>query len=418
LIVSAHIPHCRKWATTLFAVAVTSLAAYVSAATLTLPASHDTFIHEDYPNNNNGASDSLFVGDQRDNAGAMRALFRFDLPPRLAGRVTVTDATLGLTTRALGYAPTVAGSISIWALSVPWNEGNGASADPQMPTIGQQCTAGATWNRSECATGTQWSGGSKAIGSISGIEAVPAVPGSRILFGGQDVRADVQRWIDAPATNNGWWTYWEGNFFDPRGAQRFYSSEAGSPLDIDGNRVHDALTDGLLIVRYLFGLTGPNLIAGAIGPGATRTEAQAIKQQLDTVRPSLDVDGNTQVDALTDGLLIVRYLFGARGQTLTSRTVGSNATRATASAIEPHIQSLMTSGPTLSFTFSCKAGFAASGDECTTCTAAANASCAIGAAGNACIDNGPPAATYACACNSPGYVATNAGGAPGCAVGQ
>ena len=36
----------------------------------------------------------------------------------------------------------------------------------------------------------------------------------------------------------------------------------------------DALTDGLMLIRYLFGLRGAALTAGAIGPGATRTGAQ------------------------------------------------------------------------------------------------------------------------------------------------
>ena len=41
-------------------------------------------------------------------------------------------------------------------------------------------------------------------------------------------------------------------------------------LDVDGNGKADALTDGVMLVRYLFGLRGPALIAGAVGSGATR----------------------------------------------------------------------------------------------------------------------------------------------------
>ena len=33
---------------------------------------------------------------------------------------------------------------------------------------------------------------------------------------------------------------------------------SGAVLDIDGNGAVDALTDGLLVLRYLFGLTGRN----------------------------------------------------------------------------------------------------------------------------------------------------------------
>ena len=41
-------------------------------------------------------------------------------------------------------------------------------------------------------------------------------------------------------------------------------------LDVDGNGKVEAVTDGLMLIRYLFGLRGPSLIAGAIGTGATR----------------------------------------------------------------------------------------------------------------------------------------------------
>ena len=39
-------------------------------------------------------------------------------------------------------------------------------------------------------------------------------------------------------------------------------------LDIDGDGATDALTDGLLVLRYQFGFTGATLITGAVGPDA------------------------------------------------------------------------------------------------------------------------------------------------------
>ena len=55
--------------------------------------------------------------------------------------------------------------------------------------------------------------------------------------------------------------------------------------DIDGNNSQDALTDGLLLIRYLFGLRGQTLISGAIGPGATRTTSAQIEPYLQTLMP-------------------------------------------------------------------------------------------------------------------------------------
>lgn len=51
---------------------------------------------------------------------------------------------------------------------------------------------------------------------------------------------------------------------------------AAGPLDIDGNGVVDALTDGLLLLRYFMGVTGDPLIINALGPNAMRNSSQAV----------------------------------------------------------------------------------------------------------------------------------------------
>ena len=95
--------------------------------------------------------------------------------------------------------------------------------------------------------------------------------------------------------------------------QNVFSNE----LDIDGNSQADALTDGLLVVRYQFGLRGAALIDGSVSSNATRTTALSIETFLASKIHLYDVDGNGIVDALTDGLLIIRFLFGLSGTTLT-----------------------------------------------------------------------------------------------------
>lgn len=57
--------------------------------------------------------------------------------------------------------------------------------------------------------------------------------------------------------------------------------------DIDGNGTQDALTDGLLILRYSFGLTGDSLISGVVAEDATRTTAEEIEAYLATLMPTL-----------------------------------------------------------------------------------------------------------------------------------
>jgi uncharacterized repeat protein (TIGR02543 family) len=112
-------------------------------------------------------------------------------------------------------------------------------------------------------------------------------------------------------------------------------------LDIDGDGHYDALTDGLLATRYLGGLTGAALVGGALGADATILAAGDVAGYLDFVKPQLDIDDDGTFDPATDGLLIVRYLFGLRGDALTHDAVGLDAVRKTADAIEAYLAGLM-----------------------------------------------------------------------------
>ena len=107
------------------------------------------------------------------------------------------------------------------------------------------------------------------------------------------------------------------------------------------NSRYDALTDGLLMIRYLFGLTGTSLTAGALGSSATITDPAALASHLNDIRPMFDIDGNGQVDALSDGLMLIRYLFGLRGASLVAGAIGAGATRSSFASIETYIQTLL-----------------------------------------------------------------------------
>jgi len=54
-------------------------------------------------------------------------------------------------------------------------------------------------------------------------------------------------------------------------------------LDVDGNGRYEATTDGLLVLRYLLGLRGDALITGALAADAQRTTIAAIEQYLGAV---------------------------------------------------------------------------------------------------------------------------------------
>ena len=113
--------------------------------------------------------------------------------------------------------------------------------------------------------------------------------------------------------------------------------------DYDGDGNADALTDGLMLLRYTFGLRGASLTEGAIASGATYTAAEVEENVANSTLAGAfgDIDGSGNVDALTDGLMLLRYLFGLRGASLIDGAVANGAARQSAEDIEAYIVSLM-----------------------------------------------------------------------------
>ena len=113
---------------------------------------------------------------------------------------------------------------------------------------------------------------------------------------------------------------------------------APKALDVDGDGAFDPLVDGILIVRYLAGVTGNALVAG-VGAGGGRSASDIVAHLTDHL-PLLDVDGDGRADAFTDGVLILRYLFGLRGSELVEGIDAPNAIR-NAEEIEAWLQPLL-----------------------------------------------------------------------------
>ena len=90
----------------------------------------------------------------------------------------------------------------------------------------------------------------------------------------------------------------------------------------------------------MFGLTGAPLISGVVAADAVYTDAEDIQSRITGLGNLLDIDNNGNVDALTDGLIILRYFFGLTGDTLIKDVVASDAQRLSATDIESHMASL------------------------------------------------------------------------------
>ena len=100
-------------------------------------------------------------------------------------------------------------------------------------------------------------------------------------------------------------------------------------------------------VTLLSGTITPNETVTSVRIGLSAISAAAgyvlelDQLSLSVGRVSLDIDGNGKAEALTDGLLVIRYLFGFRGESLTAGAVAPDAQRRTPEDIEAFISALI-----------------------------------------------------------------------------
>jgi murein DD-endopeptidase MepM/ murein hydrolase activator NlpD len=95
-----------------------------------------------------------------------------------------------------------------------------------------------------------------------------------------------------------------------------FPSNTRCAFDVDGNNNPDPATDGVLLLRYALGFRGANLIASAVGAGATRNTAPLIENYL-SVRPyDFNVDDLSRT--LSDQLIAIRLMRGVTGTALTA----------------------------------------------------------------------------------------------------
>ncbi len=119
-----------------------------------------------------------------------------------------------------------------------------------------------------------------------------------------------------------------------------------SVLDIDGNGAVETERDLRLLLRYLFGFRGERLIYNVIDPvDCTRCRLAEIAPYLQAHRAEFDIDGNGRGLALSDGLLLLRYQADWRGDVLLAGVVDrEGCTRCDAAAIEDYIAGLLAGG--------------------------------------------------------------------------
>ena len=119
---------------------------------------------------------------------------------------------------------------------------------------------------------------------------------------------------------------------------RFSCRSGCFSFDVDESLQAQPLTDGLLVIRHLFGFSGDALTSGAVASDANRDASEVIASYLTDADSQLDIDGDGESKPLTDGLLLIRYLFGFSGDSLISGAIGAGAERDTAEEVEAYIK--------------------------------------------------------------------------------
>jgi hypothetical protein len=138
----------------------------------------------------------------------------------------------------------------------------------------------------------------------------------------------------------------EQEFVDGTDPLNRFSCRSGCfSFDVDENLEAQPLTDGLLVIRHLFGFRGDSLTFGAVSGGASRDDSDSIAGYLTDADSQLDIDGDGESKPLTDGLLLIRYLFGFSGDSLISGAVGTGATRDTPEEVEAYIEARLPPSP-------------------------------------------------------------------------
>ena len=114
-------------------------------------------------------------------------------------------------------------------------------------------------------------------------------------------------------------------------------------LDVDADGKTMPLTDGLLVIRHLFGFTGDALVSGAVATDANRKTPDAISEYLNSNAILLDIDADGKATPLTDGLLVIRGLFGFSGTSLSQGAIGSDSLRTDGEGVTTYLTTIIDS---------------------------------------------------------------------------
>jgi spore coat protein A len=169
------------------------------ATTVDLVPSGDNTLYEASGSLSNGAGSFLFAG--RTSVGGLhRSLLRFDLAAAIPKGSPIEAATLRLTC-SRSASPGVA-EVSLFRLTEDWGEG-GSIASGNEGSGAAAAAGDATWSHRRYAT-TLWQQAGGSCDSAASATTDVYGAGSTATWDSAALKADVQAWVNDPASNFGW----------------------------------------------------------------------------------------------------------------------------------------------------------------------------------------------------------------------
>ncbi len=195
-----------------------------NAASANLNPSKDNTLYEYVPadgDRSNGAGDRFFAG-KTDQGYIRRGVLAFNIAANIPAGATITSVSLSM--RMSKTNVDTARSIRLHKLLADWGEGT-SNANANEGKGAPAATNDATW-RHRFYSATFWTTqGGDFSGTASASQSVGAI--GQYTWSSAQMVADVQSWLDTPASNFGWLVL--GNESTSTTAKRFEARESSNP---------------------------------------------------------------------------------------------------------------------------------------------------------------------------------------------
>ncbi|MCA9184480.1 MAG: DNRLRE domain-containing protein [Pirellulaceae bacterium] len=172
------------------------------AESITMTAMADNTMFSE-SSNSGGLASTLFAG-RNNAAGIRRALLQFDVAGSLPISARISAVQLTLHVDGAAQTETESREFALHRLTSGWGEGTSGGGGPgggrgESPTIGD-----ATWQHRFYDAQFWTTEGGDFVQSASGSASVGLAPGPYTWQSSAGLVADVQTWLDDPASDFGW----------------------------------------------------------------------------------------------------------------------------------------------------------------------------------------------------------------------